>query len=310
MITLIKPKFWDKKIGLISILLLPFALISILVSILRKRFYVPNKFKTPIVCIGNIYIGGTGKTPTSVFLAKEIAKLGKKTTILRKFYDSHKDEYRLIESKVKNLTLNKSRIEGLKLLDDSNYDLIILDDGFQDYKFKKDLNIVCFNQKQLIGNGLVFPSGPLRERLSSLKGAEIVLINGKKDKKFEDKILKINNQIQIFYSYYKPLNLKSFSEKNLYALAGIGNPENFFQLLEENHLNIKKKLIFPDHYKFSKSEMQDIVHKAESENCGIIMTEKDFYKVIDFNLEKIDFLKIELIIKEQDRFLNIIKKIL
>ena len=82
--------------------------------------------------------------------------------------------------------------------------MVILDDGFQDRKIKKNLNIICFNQKQLIGNGFILPSGPLREGLKSLNKANIILINGKKDKNFEDKVLSINKDLEIFYSNYRP----------------------------------------------------------------------------------------------------------
>ena len=108
----------------------------------------------------------------------------------------------------------------------SGYDSVILDDGFQDYSIKKDLNILCFNKNQLIGNGLLLPSGPLREGLNSLERADIIIINGEKDSEFE-KILKINKNLEIYYSIYNPVNLNEFKNKELLAIAGIGNPENF-----------------------------------------------------------------------------------
>ena len=99
-----------------------------------------------------------------------------------------------------------------------------MDDGFQDCRIKKDLNIICFNQRQLIGNGMIIPAGPLRESLESLNLAELVLINGNKDEYFEEKILTVNNKIKIFYSQYVPTNLDHFKGKKLIAIAGIGNP--------------------------------------------------------------------------------------
>ena len=91
---------------------------------------------------------------------------------------------------------------------------------------------------------MVFPSGPLRENLSSLKDAHIIIINGNRDLSFENKILDINNNLEIFYSSYEPTNLDQFKNSKLIALAGIGNPENFFQLLEKNNLKSEKKLYF------------------------------------------------------------------
>lgn len=308
--TLTKPRFWDKKIGLFAILLLPFSLIFLFLIFLKKKFARVNVFKIPIICVGNIYIGGTGKTPASLFLANEFSKLGRNPAILRKYYRNHSDEYNLIKKSFKNLIISKNRFEGLKEAEKSGNDVVILDDGFQDYTIKKDLKIICFHQNQLIGNGLVLPSGPLRESLNTLKNAQIVLINGNKDIFFEDKILNINDKLKIFYSSYKAINAEEFRSKKLFALAGIGNPENFFKLVEDNNLMIKKKFIFPDHYIFSKDEILNIVNEAENKDCQIIMTEKDYYKVKDFNIDKIKYLKVFLKVENHEEFISIIKSIL
>ena len=90
---LYKPKFWDNKIGFLSIILFPLSLIFIFVTHLNRKISKRKVFKLPIICVGNIYLGGTGKTPTSIFLARELSKLGKKAVILRKYYKSHADEY-------------------------------------------------------------------------------------------------------------------------------------------------------------------------------------------------------------------------
>ena len=304
MIKIDKPKFWDKEIGLISILFFPLTLIVIFFTSLKKKITKTQGFKIPIICVGNIYLGGTGKTPTSILLAKELSKLGKKPLILRKYYKNHNDEYRLIKNYFKNLIISKNRIEGLKDAEKSNFDMVILDDGLQDYKIKKNLSIVCFNNNQLIGNGMVLPSGPLRENLSILKNVEIVIINGSKNINFENKILNINKKLEIFYSFYKPINLDQFKNKKLLALAAIGNPENFFQLVEKNNLKIFKKKTFPDHYQFSKAEMQNILREAEMKNYQIIMTEKDYYKINHYKLKKINYLKVSLEIYNKEKLLK------
>ena len=299
-----KPKFWDEKISFISILLLPLTLIFIFLSYIRKKFTTPKDFNIPIICVGNIYIGGTGKTPTSIFLANELLKLGKKPAILKKLYKSHDDEYMLIKKYFENLIISKSRIEGLNKAENSNFNVAILDDGLQDHSIKKDINIVCFNQNQLIGNGLVLPSGPLRENLSVLKDIDIAIINGKKNKDFENKIKHIGKKLEIFYSSFKPVNLDQFKNKKLLAIAGIGNPDNFFKLLEKNGLNVEEKLVFPDHYVFSKKKIINIISSAVKKSYHIIMTEKDYYKIHHYNLDKINYLKVSLVIDEKEKLLN------
>ena len=163
-----KPKFWEQGYWIIPFFLLPLTLLLSLVIYLKKKFTKPLKFNTYVICVGNIYIGGTGKTPASILLAKELTKLEKKTAIVRKYYQNHSDEHKLITKNFKNLILNKNRQDAI-IEFQNKYDVMFLDDGFQDYSIKKNLNIICFKDNQLLGNGFTLPSGPLREKLSSLK---------------------------------------------------------------------------------------------------------------------------------------------
>lgn len=308
MIKINKPKFWDKKeLSFFAVLLYPLSLIIIFLVFLKKKFSKEKDFKIPIICVGNIYIGGTGKTPTSITLAKELASRGMKPAILRKYYKNHNDEINQIKNSFDHLIINKNRIDGINEAKNKKYNTVILDDGLQDYKIKKNLNIVCFNQNQLIGNGLVIPSGPLRENLSILKNVDIVLINGVKDLNFENKILKINEKLDIYYCHYQPENIKKFKNKKLFVLAGIANPENFFLLLKQNNLIIKEKLFFPDHYTFTEKEIKNIINLAKQKNLKIIMTEKDYFKLKDFKLDNCDYLKVNLEINKKQKLL---KKIL
>jgi len=311
MIKLFKPKFWDiKTINIFSILLFPLSLITLVLIFFKKRITKKRVFEIPIICVGNIYVGGTGKTPTSIVLSKELSILGFKPVIIRKFYANHTDEFNQIRNNFNNLIINKDREAGIIEAQQKGYNVVILDDGFQDYKIKKDLNIICFNQNQLIGNGFILPAGPLRENLSALINANIVLINGKKDHDFEKRVIKINNNLKIYYSEYKPINIDEFKGHKLLALAGIANPENFFMLLKKNNLNIKKKLIFPDHYKFTKKDLQNIVNIARENNLKIVTTEKDFFKITDFKLKEINHLKVSLVFQEKKKLLDEVKSFL
>ncbi len=303
-----KPKFWNKENSLIAYFLFPLTFLISIYVFFKKKFIKQITFKIPIICVGNIYIGGTGKTPTSITLAKELSLFKKKPVILKKFYKNQKDEHDLIQANFKNLILHKNRISGIKEAEYCGYDMVILDDGFQDYRIKKNLNIVCFNSEQNIGNGFTIPSGPLRENLKSLKYAQIILINGSKNLEFEKKILKINNKLNIFYSHYKPLNLEKLKGKKLLAFAAIGNPENFFKLIEKNNLLIEEKLFFPDHYIFKKNEIEKIVNKAKNKNLYMITTEKDYYKIKDFQNFKIDHLKVKLEINNKNEFIKKVKE--
>lgn len=300
---ILKPKFWQTKLNFFSVILLPFTLIYMVLIKIRKSFSTQKKFKIPIICVGNIYIGGTGKTPLSVKIKNELENF-KKTVVVRKYYKDHMDEHRLIKEKTNSLILNSSRSAAIQEAEKNNYDVVILDDGFQDYSIKKDLNILCFNSNQLIGNGLLFPSGPLREGMHSIRDAKIIIINGKINKEFEKKVFEISESTSIYYSKYVPLNTSQLKGEKIFAIAGIGNPNNFFETLRENHLDIKKTVSFPDHYEFKKEELEQIIEEAKKNNWEIVTTEKDYYRIKNFGFENIKYLELKLEISNKDKLIN------
>ena len=299
-----KPKFWDKKKNIISILLLPISLTLQLVIFLMKKITFKYNCNIPIICVGNLYLGGTGKTPLSISLASEFSKIGKKPAIIKKFYSNQYDEHNLINTYTNYLFLDKKRINAIRMAERKGHDVAILDDGFQDYSIKKDLNILCFNSKQLAGNEMTIPSGPLRESLNSIKSSQIVIINGNRNLSFEEKIAGISNKIKIFYTKYVPVNIAEFKNKKLYAFAGIGNPANFFDLLVNNNLDLQKKLEFPDHYEFEKIEIEKMIKESSKNGYDIITTEKDFLRIKKFGFKNINFLKLKLEILEKEKMMK------
>lgn len=306
----LKPKFWESRSNILAILLSPISLLFYFLTALRKSLISPKKFKIPIICVGNIYVGGTGKTPVSIMIANILKTNNKNPAIIKKYYKDHEDEHKLINNITNSLILNKNRVAAIEKAERENFDVGILDDGFQDHTIKKTLNIICFNNRQLIGNGLVFPAGPLRERLSSLERAQIVIINGEKNKIFEEKILNISKNIKIFYSEYLPINIEQFKNKKLFAFAGIGNPNNFFELLSNYNLNVQKKISFPDHYEIKKKEIEQITEEAANNNLDLITTEKDFYRVKDYGFKDLRYLKVDLKIEKKNKFITEVLKYL
>ena len=301
-----KPKFWDNpKLSIWSNLFFPFSLIYFFLSYI-KQLKRSKKFHVPVICVGNIYLGGTGKTP----LAKEIFKitrsLGKNPAFVKKYYDYLQDEIEMLEGVGKTF-ITKERAEGIELLIKNNNDIAILDDGFQDSSIRKSFSILCFNQKQWIGNGFLIPSGPLRERLSSIKRADCIVINGEKDNIIENQINKIK-QLKIFYTKYKPKNLEILKDKKIFAFAGIGNPLNFFELLKKNNLQLLNYQSFPDHYNYKKKDLDNLKSKARELNALLLTTEKDYCR-IDRDVRKgIEKLDVDLEIDSKEEFINLIKK--
>lgn len=302
-----KPKFWDlKQISLWALLLIPFAFLFQLVLLLEKFFKKPKNFSVPVICVGNIYLGGTGKTPLTLELFKIIKSIGKNPGFIKKGYDYLDDEIKMLE-KIGKVYTDKSREKAINNLISSNYNVAILDDGFQDYSIKKNFSILCFNSRQLIGNGFTIPSGPLRESIKSLKRADCVLINGEKNIKFENKINKFNKNIKIFYSKYKLLDTDGIQNKKVIALAGIGNPENFFDQLKEKNIDLIKTYSYPDHHNYSKKELKNIIDESEKNNAVIVTTEKDHSRMNEEIKLIIKCIKVDLEIENKNDFINLIK---
>ena len=299
-----KPEFWDKsELSIWSIILYPFSLLFLIISLGAKFLKIKKKFPIPIVCVGNIYTGGTGKTPLALEIFKITKSYGKNPAFVKKGYDYLYDEIQMLDRAGKTYS-DKNRKEAIKSLISDKHDVAILDDGFQDLSIEKDFSILCFNSRQLIGNGFLIPAGPLRESFNSIKKADCVLINGDRNIEFENKINKINKNIKIFYSKYKIKNIENFKNKEIVAFAGIGNPSNFFHLLKENNINVKKTYSFPDHYNYSENDFSKII---ADKNMKIITTEKDYFRMNDRQKQNCEFVKVDLEIENKSEFVNLIK---
>tara|TARA_B100002052_G_C15879937_1_gene598731 strand:+ start:543 stop:1472 length:930 start_codon:yes stop_codon:yes gene_type:complete len=304
-----KPKFWDKNyITLYSILLFPLSYLYQIILFIKNFFTKKKKFPISIICVGNIYLGGTGKTPISIKL-REMLNESFAPVVIKKNYKGHADEIDLLKKYTK-VIVSDTRTDGINAAIDRNFNLVILDDGYQEIGIKKDLNIICFNNEQKIGNGLTLPAGPLRENLSSLKNCDIILINGKKINEFEEKLKKYNNNLKFFYFNYYLKNFDNFKNKKLISFAGIGNPKNFFNLLKANRLNVIREISFPDHYNYSEKDLEKLIEMEKKYNAKLITTEKDFLRISTFERKRFSFLPIKVKIEQEDKFLEHIIKIL
>ena len=305
---LIKPKFWDKNfLTLQSVLLYPLSLILDFRN-LFFCFYKPKKYSDiKTICVGNIYLGGTGKTPLTDFLANKFKKKFK-TAIIKKKYSNHEDEKKLLEKSNKVFFEVNRKISLLKAIK-NRYELVIFDDGLQDKKIHYDIKIVCFNSLSLAGNQLRLPAGPLRERLESLKKYDAVFIIGKsRNNEFKKKIKTINASIPIFYGEYACTNFKKFKKKGNIVFSGIGNPQSFTNTLKQYGIKIKSNIIFPDHYNYTRDDLERIKQIAKNENLKILTTEKDYCRIPKNLRKNINYLKINLKINKFKKFSNFIEK--
>ena len=307
-----KPKFWDfRKPNFLAYLLLPLTLL-IKANIFFSKLYPKKKFKKiKTICVGNIYLGGTGKTPTTLKLYQLLKDMDYNVVNAKKYYFEQNDEYILLKNKSNVISL-KNRDEIIKHAIEKCYELVIFDDGLQDKKINYDLKFVCFDSKNWIGNGLLIPSGPLREEISSLRkydGVFLKITNTNIDlNKIKIVIKDINPKIEVFDTYVEIKNIERLSLSDKYLIfSGIGNSESFKEILKNNNFNIIDEKIFADHYDYKNQDIQKILEIAKYKNLKILTTEKDYIKIPDDLKSKINFVEIDLKIPKKDKLIKFIK---
>ena len=303
-----KPKFWDyKKPNLTAYLLLPIASTISAISSLIKNSN-KKKYKIRTICIGNIYLGGTGKTSLSIKLNKILASKKLKSCFIKKYYKNQIDEQKILENNGK-LFLSSERINAIQEAESQNYDIAIFDDGLQDKSINYDLKVVCFNNINWIGNGMTIPSGPLRENINNLKNYDHVFLNGNLENidYLKSEVIKFNPKINIHLATYEPINLNEFKKNEKYLIfSGIGNHQTFVSMVKKNGLEVLKDIEYPDHYSYTKKDIDKILIEANELNCKVITTEKDSYRINIFNENRVKVIKTELKIADENKLLRFI----
>ncbi len=306
-----KPNFWDlPKPTFISYLLIPFSIPVMIRNFFSQFFKKEKSLAIKTICVGNIYLGGTGKTPLTIKLYEILNKLNYKVATVKKDYSNQKDEQLLLHEKT-SLIITKSRKKLIKQGLNKNYDFIIFDDGLQEMAMDFNYKFVCFKIKNWIGNGKLIPAGPMRENISSLKRFDAVFLNGYSNnfEDIKDQIQNVNSNIKIFRTFYQISNIEKLDLNSRYLIfSGIGNPSDFKDILLENKFNVKKEMIFPDHYEYNQNDLNQIFENAKNENLKILTTEKDYIKILKKFKVKFNFLSIDVLIQNESQLINLLKK--
>jgi len=278
-------------------LLSPLSALFRLITALRKQCYRFGLFKqhrlpVPVVIVGNITVGGTGKTPFVIWLAQQLQLQGFKPGIVSRGYGGNSDTYPLEVHKDSDPTIvgdepviiarqtacpmavSPKRIEAARyLLEQQGCDLIISDDGLQHYALARDVEVVIVDAKREFGNQFCLPAGPLREPLSRLKTVDFIVYNGNSNQAF-NMVLSAQHAVNLSNSSIRK-DLADFKDQLVHGIAGIGNPERFFDLLNTFDINVIPHA-FNDHHPF---QVVDVDFKDDK---SILMTEKDAVKCQHF----------------------------
>ena len=298
---------WYKK-SLWLYLLYPFSLIFSYLTSLRRKMFLTNKitsFKSevPIVVVGNLTIGGTGKTPLVKYIVTELKNKGYKPGIVSRGYGGKFKETLQVtsETPVKHtgdeaqilakldvpFYIDKNRVRAVKKLSKNHdCDVIISDDGLQHYKMGRQVEIAVIDGKRRFGNNLTFPAGPLRESSKRIDTVDFIVNNSGPTEEGEY-LMNISPTKFVHLKSGKSYSIENWPmHKQVHAVAGLGNPGRFFDLLDKLGFDIIRHP-FPDHHNFLSSDIFYLDH------LPIVMTEKDASKCKDFDNNKIWYLKID-----------------
>ncbi len=282
------PAFWSQR-HLVSALLFPLGCLYNLATQLNMRRHLPRKVSIPVICIGNLTAGGTGKTPTAVSIAKIMQQQNKQPYFVSRGYggnlhnvivdlQQHSPQQvgdePLLLARQAPAVVTPDRYHGAQIAEKNGANIIIMDDGFQNPKLHKDLSFLVFDGGFGIGNGWCIPAGPLRENLSSgVKRANAIIIIGEDKHNLASKF-----KLPVFHGKVVPI-APNFSERKVIAFAGIGRPEKFYQSLRELNFELVETIDFPDHHYYSEQELNELINKAQEKSCILITTAKDMVKI-------------------------------
>ncbi|MWN32424.1 MULTISPECIES: tetraacyldisaccharide 4'-kinase [unclassified Gilliamella] len=315
-------KLWYGKNRLFW-LLIPFSLLYGLIAFVRRSLYQVGILKAwrspvPIIIIGNLSVGGNGKTPLVVGLIESLKQKGLQVGVVSRGYGGNADSYPLILDKTTTteqagdepvliyqrtnvpVAVSPHRSEAVQaLLKRYQLDVILTDDGLQHYALSRDIEVVVVDGKRLFGNGWWMPAGPMRERESRLKSVDLIIINGDSvndlAQQYPNKAytmqLAPRYAVNLLTQERKPLS----SLQSICAIAGISNPNRFFDMLIKMQTNVIKTVPFADHQKFTLSLLNDIA------NCDqtLLMTEKDAVKCRQFAQPNWWYLPVDAVIPAQ-----------
>ena len=306
-------KIWKSK-NFLSLLLFPFSILYYLCFIIYKISNKEKKCNIPVLCVGNITLGGAGKTPTVIEMRQILTKNFKKIFVLTRGYKGtakgplivSKDhsfhevgEESLLHSHFGLTCVSKKKFLGAKFCEAQGGKLIIMDDGLQSIDIKKDCKVLVIDSEYGFGNKNIFPSGPLREPINSgIKNCDLILIIGNNSNIFEKNMI----PKQKVFMAKKEISIESCKNKNLFVFSALGNNTNFHNSLLHSGFTIKRIKSFSDHYIFKKNDILSILNLAKKENLTVVCTKKDYIKVPEEFKNKITPVNLNLKIEKKNKF--------
>jgi tetraacyldisaccharide 4'-kinase len=292
-----EPEFWWRPDGLTSRLLSPLGLLFGTIAGVRLR-QSGTAAGIPVICIGNLTLGGAGKTPTAILVAQILTAAGRNPFLLSRGYGGalpgpvhvdavhHRaydvgDEPLLLAVSAPTIVA-RDRAAGAAAARAAGAKSIVMDDGFQSPNLKKNLSILVVDGQRGIGNGRVFPAGPLRAQLhAQLSRAQAMLVIGRGEAGESLASAARAHGLQIFHGRLEPdaAAIAKLKGKPVMAFAGIGHPPKFFRTLRDAGIDVRVEIAFADHHRFGRDEAVELMARAEREGLSPATTAKDLTRM-------------------------------
>lgn len=293
-----EPSFWWREPGIWSALLAPIAALYGAIAALRLRF-AGRSAGVPVICIGNLTVGGAGKTPTALMVGRLLADAGQRVFFLSRGYGgelagpvrvdpirhraSDVGDEPLLLARIAPTIVSRDRVAGAELARTAGATVIVMDDGFQNPSVHKDIAIIVIDGSRGIGNGRVIPAGPMRAPLNAQLGrTHALLVIGEPSASAAAVITAAAEQhIPVLRAMLEAEAdaVASLAGNQVLAFAGIGNPEKFFATLAEAGIPAPVTRTYPDHYRYSALDADELVTEAANKNLLLVTTEKDLARI-------------------------------
>ena len=289
------PHFWT-ELSWQSVILFPVSYIWRFGHYAQQKILNTKETEIPVICVGNLTVGGSGKTPVVITLCRFLSGIGKSTSILTRGFGGKEkgpifvstnlhqswdvgDEPLMMAHSL-DVCVSRNRPLGANhILDKKKYDCIVMDDGLQNPTLKKDLNIAVFDGKFGIGNGFLLPAGPMRQKLEvGIQNIDLVIFNGKDETGLGQKI---PPHIPIFTGELQPDEeiVEKMKNRRVYGFAGIGNPSRFFKTLNNIGTDLVGEAHFADHHPYTDTDLTQLYEEAMQSGAELVTTQKDWMRL-------------------------------
>ena len=313
------PQFWYEPNTWKAKFLYPLGYFYNLLTLLRGKLAKPQSYSCLTICIGNLNVGGTGKTPTTIALAQHFLKKGLQVHVVSRGYkgkfqgtflvdpQKHKsdevgDEPLLI-SEFTSVWVSNKRKNGIAAAENAGAQIVLLDDGFQDPSFHKDFSLIVVDGEKGFGNKKCMPAGPLRENIvQGFKRADALVIVGQRIYKFDT----FPTHLKIIHSTLKPIETgMNWKEGKYLAFAGIADPSKFFKTLRSLGANLIDCVALSDHQNLDGQVLKRLERKANSAHAQLVTTEKDAVRLSNTFRKKVLSLPVRIEFDDKNELENL-----